>query len=83
MTAAALACGVRRFKLDELVARILEPGFVARYCRLRSFREAGGHVSPSILALQSPRSHYVSRWRRHARRCTTCGSVFRYFGLSL
>ena len=83
MTVAALVLGGRRWGLDALVAQMMEPGFVTRYCRLRSFHEASGHVSPSILALQSPRSHYVSRWRRHARRCPACGGVFRYFGLSL
>ena len=73
----------RRWRLDELMARVLEPGFVSLFCRLRTFREASGHVSPSILALQSPRSGYVSRWRRHARRCPVCGSTFRYYGFTL
>jgi hypothetical protein len=73
----------RRWGLDQLVARMMEPGFVTRYCRVRCFHEASGHVSPTILAVQSPRAGYVSRWRRHARRCPTCASVFRYFGFSL
>jgi hypothetical protein len=83
MTAAVMACATRRWGLDALVARMTEPGFVTLYCRARSFRETNGHVSPSILSVQSPRAGYVSRWRRHARRCPTCGSVFRYFGFSL
>jgi hypothetical protein len=83
MTAAVMACATRRFSLDALVARVAEPGFVTLYGRARSFREAGGHVSPSILSLQSPRARYVSRWRAHARRCPTCAGVFRYFGFSL
>ena len=83
MTAAVLAVDGRRWSLDQLVGQMTEPGFVTRYCRVPSLRETNGHVSPAILALEPPRSKYVRRWRRHARRCPQCAGVFRYLGLKL
>jgi len=83
MTAAAAVSGVRRVSLDALVAQMTDPGFVTRYCRVPSLRERSGHVSPAILAHEPPRSRYVTRWRRHARRCPSCASAYRYFGLSV
>ena len=73
----------RRLGLDALVAQMTSPGFVIRYRRAPALRERGGHVSPSMLAVQAPRSRYVRSWRRHARRCSECAAVFRFFGLSL
>ena len=83
MAAAVMTGDGRRWSLDRLVARMLEPGFVTRFCRTCLLAEAGGHVSPAILAQQSPRAKYVSRWRRHARGCPRCAGVFRYLGFSL
>ena len=77
---AAVAAG-RRVALDKLVAQMMDPGFVTRYRRMPSMREVSGHASAAVLAVASPRSRYVRRWRRHARSCTLCGSAFRYFGL--
>jgi hypothetical protein len=57
-----------------------DPLFVMRYRRVPSGRETDDHVSPTILALSSPRSKYARRWRRHARRCPVCAAVFRYLG---
>jgi hypothetical protein len=80
---AAATFGGRRLGLDALVAQMTDPGFAVRYCRAPSMAERGGHVSPSMLVVQSPRSRYVRSWRRHARRCTDCARVFRFMGLSL
>jgi hypothetical protein len=79
----AAGAGGGRKTLDLLIAQLTDPLFVTRHRRVPSSRERGGHVSPAILAVSSPRSRYVRRWRRHARRCPECGSVFRYFGLAV
>jgi hypothetical protein len=76
-----VAASGRRCGLDELINRMGQPGFRARYALTPPFRESNGHVSPTILAASPPRSRYVSRWRRHARTCATCNEIFRYFGL--
>ena len=73
----------RRVGLDALVAQVVDPGFAIRYCRVPTLRERGGHVSPSLLAMQPLRSRYVRTWRRHARRCSECAAVFRYLGFPL
>ncbi len=70
-----------RESLDALMTRLTEPVFVSRHRRVPAGSERGGHVSPTILAVSSPRSRYVRRWRRHARRCPECATVFRYLGL--
>ncbi|MGD8438966.1 MAG: hypothetical protein PVG53_00410 [Holophagae bacterium] len=80
---AAADSGHRRIGLDALVAQMTNPGFTMRYRRAPVLRERSGHVSPAMLALQSPRSRYVRSWRRHARRCADCAAVFRYLGLKL
>ena len=72
-----------RQALDEIVGRMLEPGFVIRHRRAPAGRKTGAHVDPEMLALSPPRSRYVRRWRRHARHCLDCANVFRYLGLSL
>ncbi len=77
------AAGAPRRGLDELVTQMGQPGFVTRFRRPPSFRETSAHVNPVMLATAPPRSVYVRQWRRHARRCPACASVFRYFGLSL
>ena len=69
--------------LDALVARMPDPGFVTRYRRTPTFRERDGHASPAILEEVSPRSAYVRRWRRHARRCHECATLFRYLGFKI
>lgn len=75
--------GRRRVGLDALVAQMVKPEFTMRYRRVPLMRERGGHVSPSALAMQPLRSRYVRTWRRHARRCSECASVFRYLGFPL
>lgn len=80
MTAVAV---VRRQSLDALVAQMGEPGFVLRFRRRPAPISGSGHVEPAMLALSSPRSRYVRRWRRHAARCAACASVFRYYGLKV
>ena len=82
MIAISAAAG-RRLPLDALVARMTDPGFVQRHRRVPRLREREGHASPFILAEVSARSAYVRRWRRHARRCTDCATLFRYLGLSV
>jgi len=77
---AAVDHGIRRVGLDTLVARMTEPGFSIRFRRVPVVRERGGHVSPSMLALQPRRSRYVRTWTRHARKCPECAAVFRYLG---
>lgn len=71
-----------RLTLDALVGQMLQPGFVTRFRRTPSYSESSGHVSLPMLAVSPPRSKYVRRWRRHARRCEACSNVFRYLGLS-
>jgi hypothetical protein len=73
----------RRIGLDALVAQMGTPGFAVRYGRVPALTERSGHVSPAMLALQSPRSRYVRTWRRHAQRCVECAAVFRYLGLKV
>lgn len=80
MTALTLTVGARRMGIDEIVTRILEPGFALRFGGAPSLAERAGHVSPSILQRESSRSRYVSRWRRHAVHCPACARVYRYFG---
>jgi hypothetical protein len=75
--------GGRRQSLDRLLERMADPGFVIRYRRVPSSRETSGHVSPALLAVSPPRSRYVRKWRRHARRCPECANAFRYLGLSV
>jgi hypothetical protein len=70
----------RRVGLDALVAQVADPGFAIRYRRVPSMRERSGHVSPSLLAMQPQRSRYVRTWRRHARCCSECATVYRYLG---
>jgi len=83
MMIAAEGFGHRRVGLDALVAQMVEPEFTMRYRRVPAMRERGGHVSPSMLAMQPFRSRYVRTWRRHARRCSECASIFRYLGFPL
>lgn len=80
---AAADLGHRRVGLDALMAQMANPGFVMRYRRVPLMRERGGHVSPSMLAMQPLRSRYVRTWRRHARRCSECAAVFRYLGFPI
>jgi hypothetical protein len=80
---AAADPGQRRVGLDALVARIVDPGFTIRFRRVPEMRERGGHVSPSMLAMQPRRSRYVRTWSRHARKCPECAAVFRYLGFPL
>jgi hypothetical protein len=72
-----------RQSLDRLVAQMAKPGFVYRFSRAPKMSDTSGHVSPAMLSLESPRSRYVRKWRRHARHCATCAETFRYFGISL
>ncbi|MCP4902723.1 MAG: hypothetical protein GY906_37645 [bacterium] len=82
-TVGTIAIGARRRTLDDLVAQVLQPGFVARYRRMPSCVESSGHVSAPMLEISPPRSRYVRRWKRHARRCEQCRETFRYYGLSV
>lgn len=77
---AAADHGPRRVGLDALVERMADPGFTIRFRRVPAMRERGGHVSPSMLAMQPRRSRYVRTWQRHARRCPECAAIFRYLG---
>ncbi len=72
----------RRWGLDRLVRMLAEPCFALRFRRRTPMAEVPGHVSPTALALESPRSRYVRRWRKHARTCPRCAEVFRHFGFS-
>ncbi len=72
-----------RKALDDIVERMVEPGFAAGHPRPPRKRPTGAHVNPEILALSRPRSRYVRQWRRHARQCQDCSNVFRYLGISL
>lgn len=83
MTAATLVLEGRRVGLDQLVRLLSEPTFAFRFRRTIDVSERPGHVSPTMLALESPRSKYVKRWRRHARSCPSCAAAFRHFGLPL
>jgi hypothetical protein len=83
MTALTMAAAGQRFTLDQLVLRMTEPGFATLHARRPVACESVGHVSPTLLQLQSPRSKYVRRWRRHARRCPSCAATFRALGFSL
>lgn len=83
MMIAAVSPGHRRIGLDALVVQMVNPGFAIRYGRVPVMQERGGHVSPSMLAMQPLRSRYVRSWRRHARRCSACASVFRYLGFPI
>ncbi len=65
------------------MALLVSPMFASLFRRAPAVRETGGHVSPTILAASAPRSRYVRTWRRHARRCSSCGEAFRYLGLTL
>ena len=80
MMIAATNLGHRRVGLDGLVAQMADPGFTVCYGRVPILRERGGHVSPSMLAMQPLRSRYVRTWRRHARRCSECATIYRYLG---
>jgi len=73
----------RRVGLDALMAQAMNPGFTMRYRRVPDMRERGGHVSPTMLAMQPQRSRYVRTWRRHAHKCSECATVFRYFGFPI
>ncbi len=77
---AAMDFGHRRIGLDALVARMADPGFSILFRRVPVMHERGGHVSPTMLAMQPRRSRYVRTWTRHARRCPECAAIFRYFG---
>ena len=83
MMIAAATLGHRRVGLDALVAQMADLGFATRYRRVPVLCERGGHVSPSLLAMQPLRSRYVRTWKRHARRCADCSTVFRYLGFPL
>jgi len=80
---AAADHGQMRVGLDALVARMVDPGFTIRFRRVPAMRERGGHVSPSMLAMQPRRSRYVRTWTRHARTCSECAAVFRYLGFPI
>lgn len=71
-----------RQSLDELVARVRDPGFVSSHRRRLSLRQASAHVSPVMLAAVARDSLYVSEWRDHAHRCRQCARLFAYFGLA-
>jgi hypothetical protein len=73
----------RRMGLDELVPLMLEPGFATLFARVPPFLNSSAHVSPALLEIESPKSRYVRRWRRHARSCEACAAVFRYYGLPI
>jgi hypothetical protein len=73
----------QRKGLDQLMGDLAKTDFSIRHRRVPEVPEGGGHVSPEVLAMVPPRSRYVRRWRRHARRCLHCANVFRYYGLKL
>lgn len=75
--------GGARQSLDRLMAKLKEPGFLIRHQRRPSTGNSSGHVNLDELAMVPPRSRFVRKWRRHARRCATCAEAFRYLGLSL
>lgn len=71
----------RRMGLDQLVWKLLDPAFALCFRRTPVAVERPGHASPTVLANSGSRSAYVKRWRRHARRCAECRTMFQYFGL--
>jgi len=83
MTTAATTMGGRRLGMDQLVHLMTEPCFVMRHRRMLPMAERAGHVSATMLSLESPRSRYVRRWKRHARSCSSCALVFSHLGISL
>ncbi len=83
MTAEATTMGGRRLGMDQLVQLMMEPCFVMRHRRTPPMDERAGHVSPTMLSLESPRSRYVRRWKRHARSCSSCALVFSHLGFPL
>ena len=83
MTAAAITMDGRRLGMDQLVQLMMEPCFVMRHRRTTPMAEKAGHVSATLLSLESPRSRYVKRWKRHARSCSSCALVFSHLGFSL
>jgi hypothetical protein len=72
----------RRWPLDTLLKRLLDPTFIARFRRRLSFRQTSRHASPLMLAVSGRDSMYVREWREHARTCSACSSLFEYFGLT-
>ena len=72
-----------RLGLDKLVAKMIDSRFVLYHRRVPRRPTGGGHVDPAVLSLSPPKSRYVRKWRRHARRCPACADTFRYLGLSL
>ncbi len=72
-----------RLGLDKFVAGMIDPRFVLYHRRVPRKPTGGGHVDPAVLSLSPPKSRYVRKWRRHARRCSACTDTFRYLGLSL
>ena len=72
-----------RVGMDQLVQLMVKPCFVMRHRRIPPMTERPGHVSPTLLAMESPRSRYVRRWKRHARGCSSCALVFSHLGISL
>lgn len=83
MTTSAMALHGRRMALDDLVEQVLQPGFVTRFRRMPPSIERSGHVSAPMLEISPPRSRYVRRWKRHAKRCEQCRETFRYYGISV
>lgn len=83
MSAATLTMGQNRVGLDQLIRLMVEPCFVMQHRRIPSMVERAGHVSPTMLALEPPRSRYVRRWKRHAKSCSSCAAIFRHVGYSL
>jgi hypothetical protein len=70
-----------RLSIDDMVARIGDPGFAQRFRRPPTMRGTGSHANPLMLAVSGPDSLYVMTWRRHAARCDACRGLFVYFGL--
>ena len=72
-----------RMPLDELVTQMRDPTFATRHRREVSLRETSAHVNPVMLAVCTRDSLYVRAWREHASRCSSCSSVYAYFGLPI
>ena len=72
----------KRLTLDALVERLDDAGFREHHPRSLGLRETSTHVNPLMLASAEPDSGYVEAWRRHARRCPACHSLFEYFNLA-
>ncbi len=83
MTSVAITMDGKRLGMDQLVRLLMEPCFVMRHRRTPPMAERAGHVSPTMLSLEPPRSRYVRRWKRHARSCSSCALVFSHLGISL